>query len=129
MVTASTIHMALMGAEGLKRAALQCHHHTQQLLAKLTAIDGVEPVFNRPFFHEVPLRLAVPVQDVLRALAAHNILAGFDLGRDYPELGESLLVCATEQRSEEDMNLYAQQLQRAYDTQLKPGRPVQPKMA
>jgi glycine dehydrogenase subunit 1 len=129
MVTASTIHMALMGAEGLKRTAMQCHHNTQQLLAKLTAIEGVEPVFNRPYFHEAPLRLALPAKDVLRTMAADNILAGFDLSHDYPELGESLLVCATEQRSEEDMNLYAERLQRVYDTQLQAGHPAQPKMA
>jgi glycine dehydrogenase subunit 1 len=129
MVTASTIHMALMGAEGLKRTALQCHQNTRRLLEKLSAIDGVEPLFDRAFFHEVPLRLALPAQDVLRILAEHNILGGFDLSQDYPELGEALLVCATEQRSEEEMDQYVEQLQHVYDMQLKAGTPVQPKMA
>ncbi len=128
MVTASTIYMALMGAEGLRRTAIQSHENTRQLVETLTAIEGVEQIFAGPYFHEVPLRLMVPVDNALRALAAHNVLGGFSLVDDYPELGEVLLVCATEMRSKDEINLYAQRLQRVYDMQLKPGCPVKPKM-
>lgn len=128
MVIASTIYMALMGAEGLRRTAIQSHDNTRQLVETLTAIEGVEQVFDGPYFHEVPLRLMVPVDKVLRTLAAHNVLGGFSLVDDYPELGEVLLVCATEMRSKDEINIYAQRLQRVYDMQLKPGCPVKPKM-
>jgi len=48
---------------------------------------------------------------VLEALADRNILGGYDLSQDYPELGNALLVCATETRNENDFNYYATQLE------------------
>jgi glycine dehydrogenase subunit 1 len=44
---------------------------------------------------------------VLETLAANNILGGFDLSRDCPELGDALLVCATETKTDEDLETYA----------------------
>jgi glycine dehydrogenase subunit 1 len=53
---------------------------------------------------------------VLRALAAQNLLGGLDLGRDYPELDPAVLVCATEMRTEEEMQSYATKLARVIAT-------------
>ena len=44
---------------------------------------------------------------MLDALAAQGIVGGFDLSADYPELGQALLVCATETRTSEDIQAYA----------------------
>ncbi len=112
LVTAATIHTALLGAEGLERVAKACHANTARLSDLLCEIPGVEPLFDRPVFHEKALRLPAPTADLLRSLAAHNILGGFDLGPDYPELDSGLLVCATEMRTEEEMTTYAQKLAR-----------------
>lgn len=112
VVTASTIYLALLGPEGLARVAAACHANTRTLVERLTAIAGVERVFNRPFFHEAVLRLAVPVSEALRALEAQGILGGYDLTEHYPELGQALLVCATETRTSEDIAQYAQHLER-----------------
>ncbi len=129
LVTAATIHMSLLGAEGLKRVAQSCHENTRKLVAALTASDCVEPVFNRPYFHEAPLRLSLPVEGVARALHAHNILPGYILGKEYPELGDALLVCATELRTDADIELYASHLNRVIAAQTQAGCPTQPKMA
>jgi glycine dehydrogenase subunit 1 len=51
------------------------------------------------------------------------------LADDYPELGEALLVCATETKTEDDLELYRDYLARAIDKQVSTGCPVQPKMA
>jgi len=112
MVTAATIHMAILGGEGLERAAAASHANTVALVKRLTRIAGVEPLFNRPVFHERALRLPMPAAEVLRALAAHNILGGLDLSRDYPELGDALLVCATEKRTEAEMDAFADRMER-----------------
>ena len=112
MVTAATIHMALLGAEGLERVAAACHANTRALGARLTQIPGVEPLFDRPVFHEQALRLPAPAADILRSLAAHGLLGGYDLSRDYPELGDAVLVCATELRTEEDLDNYNDKLAR-----------------
>jgi glycine dehydrogenase subunit 1 len=44
---------------------------------------------------------------VLEALAAQGIVGGLDLSRDYPELGNALLACATETRTRADIEAYA----------------------
>lgn len=112
MVTAATIHMALMGAEGLERTALLCHAKTTALVEQLTAITGVGCAFTTPYFHEAVLRLPQPVGPVLHALANAHILGGYDLTPFYPELGHCLLVCATEMRTDAQIADYTAQLQR-----------------
>ena len=61
LVTAATIHMSLLGADGLLEVARQCHQNTQNLVSALTEIDGVESVFSSPCFHETLLHLDQPV--------------------------------------------------------------------
>ncbi|MES9928346.1 MAG: glycine dehydrogenase, partial [Candidatus Thiodiazotropha sp. 6PDIVS] len=56
--------------------------------------------------------------DALRLLAAHNVLGGYDLKDDYPELGDALLVCATESRSDEDIENYHGKLERVIQSQV-----------
>lgn len=112
MVTASTIYMALMGGEGLKRVAMACHANTVRLKQVLTAIDGIDAVFDSPFYHEVVLKLSSPAEDVLRALEAQNIVGGYNISTHYPELGECIVVCATETRSEDDIKQYAFHMER-----------------
>ena len=97
--------MALLGAEGIERVAAASMHNTQLLVEKLTSIEGVELHFSGPRFHEAVLSFDRPAEQVLAQLADKNILGGYSLKNDYPELGESVLICATELRDEEDINL------------------------
>ena len=120
MVTAATIHMSLLGYHGLRRVALQSVEQTAKLAGMVSAKDGVETAFSAPHFHEVVLRLDRPVGPVLELLAANNILGGLDLTNDYPELGNALLVCATETKTDADLESYAAALDNALqDSQVK----------
>jgi glycine dehydrogenase subunit 1 len=103
--------MSLLGPEGLERVASASHSNTNALVEKLALIKGVAPVFNRPVFHEAALRLEGKVADILSTLEAQGVLGGFDLSAHYPELGQALLVCATETRNDADIVRYAQQLE------------------
>ncbi len=127
LVTAATIHMALLGEEGLRRVAAASHANTRALVERLTAIPGVERAFSRPVFHEAALRLPVPVKEVLRALAAQNLLGGYDLGTAYPELAQTLLVCATETKTAADLDAYAEHLGRIIAKRNPVKCPIQPK--
>jgi len=119
MVTGSTIHMAMLGAQGLANVAASCHNKTNQLVESLTALRGVKPVFEKsPHFHERVIQLPIAPQKALKMMAAHNILGGYDLSRDYPELKNSLLVCATECRTTDDIANYTNKLERVIDTQM-----------
>ena len=111
MVTAATIYLALLGGDGLARVAAASHANTRKLIHELTAIKGVERVFPTPVFHEAAIRLDRPVAPVLEALAERNILGGLDLSDRAPELGDAMLVCATETRTDADITAYAEALQ------------------
>jgi glycine dehydrogenase subunit 1 len=110
LVTAATIHMSLLGAEGLARAAASSHHNTNSLVEQLTAINGVEQVFSGAAFHERVLRLPAEAEATLQLLANQDVLGGFNLKDDYPELDDAILVCATEQRTEDEIAEYASKL-------------------
>lgn len=114
LVTAATIHMALLGPQGLRNVAAQCAANTRALRDALLAIPGVELLFGgRVFFHELALRLPRPASEVIERLADERIVAGVALGDEYPELGDPLLVCATETKQPEDIRRFAQALARA----------------
>jgi glycine dehydrogenase subunit 1 len=106
MVTAATIYMSLLGFEGLARVAGRSQQNTARLVAGLCAIDGVERLFDGPHFHEAAIRLDRPVGQVLAKLAERDILGGHDLSQDFPDLGDAMLVCATETKTVEDIDAY-----------------------
>ena len=106
VVTASTIHMAILGPEGLEKTAAACHANTLSLVSQLSEIEGVERMHEAAYFHEAVLRLDASSVKVLDALLARGILGGYNLTDDYPELGNAILVCATEMRSEDEIKEY-----------------------
>ncbi|MBA2657470.1 MAG: aminomethyl-transferring glycine dehydrogenase subunit GcvPA [Tatlockia sp.] len=110
LVTAATIHMSLLGAQGLLEVARHCHHNTLNLVTELTKITGVETVFSSPYFHETLLRLNKPVDEVLQDLADAGIIGGYSVESHFPQLANTLLVCATEMRTDEEIAHYANSL-------------------
>jgi len=110
MVTAATIYLSLLGAQGLAEVAEACRQRTAQLVQALGRVPGVRPAFPEPRFHEAVLALDRPVGPVLEALARRGIVGGLDLAEHYPELGPALLVCATETKTSADIDTYAQAL-------------------
>lgn len=110
MVTAATIYMSLLGAEGLARVAAAAQQQTEKLVRLLCNIDGITSLFEGPHFHETALGFDRPVAPVLEALAERDILGGYDLSKRYPELGDALLVCATETKTDRELEAYAEAL-------------------
>jgi glycine dehydrogenase subunit 1 len=106
LITAATIYMSLMGPVGLERTAAAAHARTQQLVTALTGVKGMRRAFPGPFFHESVLLCDRPVAPILSSLANRGILGGLDLSELYPELGYALLVCATETKTQSDIDSY-----------------------
>jgi glycine dehydrogenase subunit 1 len=110
LVTASTITMAMLGPEGVRRVAATSMANTRMLRDRLCAIPGVTELFARPFFHEVAIKLPCSAHDVVERLAQENIVAGFALGEEYPQYENALLVCATETKTAADIDHFARSL-------------------
>jgi len=95
----ATVFMSLYGKQGLRELAAQNLSKAHYLA------DGLERKFSGKFFNEfvVKPRRLTP-QQALEKLLEKKILGGVALGRFFPELADSLLVCATEMSRREDMD-------------------------
>jgi glycine dehydrogenase subunit 1 len=112
VVTAAAIYLSLMGAEGLRRVAARSHANLRSLVDLLSGVEGVNNRFDGACFHETVLTLPASCKAICDALRAEGILAGYDLAGAYPELGDALLVCATETKTQADLQHYADAMAR-----------------
>jgi len=113
MALANTIHLALLGAEGMRDVGLQCLERAHYLAERLAAIPGVELANEgAPFFREFVLRLPGPAGRFVHAALGSRILAGIPLARFDAGRPNDLLVSVTEKRSREEMDRYVDALAR-----------------
>jgi glycine dehydrogenase subunit 1 len=102
---AFTVHMSLLGGQGLHRLAVLNHEAACRTADALAGIDGVE-VLNKTFFNEFTIRLPKNAELVVEQLAQAGIVAGVPGGRLWPgqsELENCLIVAATEVTTTEDI--------------------------
>jgi glycine dehydrogenase subunit 1 len=101
----ATVFMTVYGKAGLRELA-------EQNLAKAHYLAGkIGPRFSGRFFNEFVARIGGEgggPEQVNRALLKRKIIGGLPLGRFYPELEDSVLLCATEMSRREDMDAVAQ---------------------
>jgi glycine dehydrogenase subunit 1 len=103
----ATIYLAAVGPRGLESCATQSHHKAHYAAQKLSEAGNCETVFAAPFFHEFALRVSGPVSEVNARLLEQGFIGGYDLGLDYPELQNTMLVCCTEKRTREEIDAFA----------------------
>ena len=87
----ATVYMSVFGKEGLRELA-------EQNLAKAHYLASKLPLtFDAPFFNEFVVIPGLSRRDEINeALLKQGIVGGVALGRFYPELSNSMLLCATE---------------------------------
>lgn len=103
---AFTIHLALLGEEGLRRLADVNVAAASHLAGRVAAIDGVELITSR-FFNEFSVRLRRPAEGVVDELAARGVLAGVPATRlfgDAASLDDVLLIAVSELNTTDDMD-------------------------
>ncbi|MGH9691427.1 MAG: aminomethyl-transferring glycine dehydrogenase subunit GcvPA [Candidatus Acidiferrales bacterium] len=93
---AATIHLCLLGKEGLRELALQNLAKARFAQAELEKIPGVRRVFSGRTFNEFVLEFPRSVKLINAALLREKIVGPFVLGTHYPELTKRGLVCVTE---------------------------------
>ncbi len=104
----TSIYLTTMGKEGLKEVALQCAKKAQYAFNEVTKGGKFKPLFpNQPFFKEFAVTSDKSVSDVNEGLLKENILGGYDLGRDYKNLENGLLIAVTEKRTKEEIDKLA----------------------
>jgi len=99
---AAGVYLAALGKNLGKLAALNIHK-TQYLKRRLLQLEGWREIFSAPVYNE--FALACPdARSVNEKLHKEGIVGGYELSKDYPELDNALLFCATEMLSKEDMD-------------------------
>jgi glycine dehydrogenase subunit 1 len=93
---AATIHLSLLGKEGIREMAEQNMAKARFALNELETIPGVRRTFPAPFFNEFTVELPRSVKMVNTELLKSKIVGPFVLGSAYPELTKHALVCVTE---------------------------------
>jgi glycine dehydrogenase subunit 1 len=104
---AATIHLAALGKEGFRQVSelsLRKAHHLKDILG---GIPGFGFPFEAPFFNEFVLRCPADPGEINAFLLGNGVVGGYALGRDYPELSDCLLLCATELTTRSDMEKLA----------------------
>src|SRR5471030_3212759 len=109
---AFTIHLSLLGEEGLTRLARINHAKSSALADRLAALPGVE-VLTGAFFNEFTVKLPKPAAPVVEALAAKGVIAGVPASRLLPRdkgCENLLILAATETNIDGDIDALAQAL-------------------
>ncbi|MBW2617325.1 MAG: aminomethyl-transferring glycine dehydrogenase subunit GcvPA [Deltaproteobacteria bacterium] len=110
-VLSALVYLTLMGKEGLKELAELNVAKAAYARRRLSAIPGVELIDEGPWFNEFRLRLDAEAQGVAARMLDQGIVAGYPLGRYYPDQANNLLVAVTEKRTKEEINLLAEGLE------------------
>lgn len=112
-VTAA-VYLALMGPEGMRELGENILYKSNYAQRKLAGLKGVTlPYAASHSFMEFVLNLdgtGKSVAEVNKALLARHIFGGYDLSREMPQLGQSMLVCVTEKTALSDIDKLADAL-------------------
>jgi glycine dehydrogenase subunit 1 len=109
---AFTIHLSLLGEEGLTRLARINHAKASALADRLAALPGVELV-TEAFFNEFTIKLPKGAAPVVEALAAKGVIAGVPASRllpREPSAANLLILAATETNTDSDFDALVQAL-------------------
>jgi glycine dehydrogenase subunit 1 len=102
----ATIFLALHGKSGLRALAERNLAKAEYAKARLRAAGLALPL-AAPTFNEFAVQLREPAERALARARSEGIVAGLDLAKYAPELGDALLVCVTETASRAQIDALA----------------------
>jgi len=104
MVLASTVYMAAMGKQGLKKVAELSYHKAHYAARRIDALEGYSLWNTGPFFHEFVVRCPRPVEEINELLLDFAVIGGYDLGQEFDELKDHMLLAVTETVSKAEID-------------------------
>jgi len=104
MALASTVYMSLLGKNGLRQVAELCFHKAHYAAQAITNLPWYSIWSSTPFFNEFVIQTPTPVSEINDLLLDHDILGGYDLSQDYPDLSRHMLIAVTEMNTREEID-------------------------
>lgn len=109
----AAVYLTILGPEGIKELAQINTSASQHAFEKLISIDGVKPKFSSPFFNEFVLSFPKDVKNLRTKILNEDFIdIGLPLKRYFPDMGNCLLVCVTETKTEEDIDRLVQTIRK-----------------
>jgi glycine dehydrogenase subunit 1 len=112
----ATVHLCLLGKEGLREVALQNVAKAQFAIAELEKIPGVRRAFSGRVFNEFVLEFPRSVKMINAALLREKIIGPLAVGAHYPELTKRGLLCVTETMPRAEIERLAAAIRRILDS-------------
>jgi len=113
---ATTIHLCLLGKEGLRELATQNLAKARFAQTELEKIPGVRRVLAGPAFNEFVLEFPREVRLINDPLLREKIIGPLPLGAHYPELTKCALVCVTELTSRAEIERLATAIRKGLES-------------
>jgi glycine dehydrogenase subunit 1 len=104
MALASAVYLSVMGRQGLRKVAELCYHKAHYAAQAIARLPRYKLWNEGPFFHEFVIACPKPPAEINEVLLEHEILGGYDLGGDYSELPNHMLLAVTEMNSKEEID-------------------------
>lgn len=101
---AAAVYMTTMGRKGIRDVAEQSMRKAHYAYKELTRSGKFTPLFNGHFFMEFALKSRKSTCHINEELLNKGIIGGYELGKDYPEFKDSLLICVTEKRTKAEID-------------------------
>lgn len=108
---AASVYLSTLGKDGFQDVASSCLQKAHYVYDKITSLKGFSGVFKSPFFKEFVVKMPKNVETINKKLLEDKIIGGFDLGNDYPELKDCMLICVTENRSKKEIDNFVDRLE------------------
>ena len=101
------IYLCLLGKEGLREVAEQCHAKAEYLKGLLRAMPGIQIMNEGPTFNEFVVRLPGPADRAVADLLDRGFFAGVPLAALNAGGPNDLLVAVTEKRTRREIDAFA----------------------
>ena len=106
----ASIYLAALGPRGLESVSRLSHDKAHYLAEQVSGVEGCERAFEASFFNEFALKVPGSVKELNAKLHGQGFIGGYDLGRDYPEYENVMLLAATEKRTREEIDAFVEAL-------------------
>lgn len=110
MALAATVYMSLLGKNGLRQVAELCYHRAHYAAERIAGLPGYSLWSQNPFFNEFVIRGPATAVEINDVLLDHDILGGYNLSQDYPELSRHMLIAVTEMNTRQQIDMLVEAL-------------------
>jgi glycine dehydrogenase subunit 1 len=116
MALATAVYLSVMGKSGLRKVAELSYHKSHYTASKIAELENYRLWVEAPFFNEFVVVCPRPVSEINELLLDWDIIGGYDLGQDYDELKDHMLLAVTEVNTAEEIDDLVHALEEAaYD--------------